>query len=142
MGTTNPFPVPAAYQQMLTALYQKLGNSLANLDYQDQSARRNYQQQLTQSRLGRVKDSGNLDITMGDRGLTQSGMNIQQHALLNQNYDKQNAAYANTLNSSIAKSARQRLADAAQYKVDKASLLQKAADAQAQAATNAKIAGV
>jgi len=135
----NPFPVPAAYQTMISTLFNRLGTNLANYDKTDNNVRQDYTRSVAQNGLNRVEGSKGLDVSMGDRGLTRSGINIDQHAKMYKGYDDQMAGYAQTQASSLANTAQKRLADQAQYNVDRAKVLQQAAAAQA--ASKTKLAG-
>ena len=107
---------------LLQALLQKLGAGNANYDYQDQAARRAYENNLYKLGLNRDKSIVSSSVRMADQGLSRSGIALQGLNDLNQQTNSQQADYGQGLASDLSSTARRRLTSEADYNFQKAEL--------------------
>lgn len=114
--------LPSNMRDILAQLTKKLGIDLADLDYTEQAKRRGHEnnvQNMALSRIGRLKNSA---ISMADRGLSQSGIALNQATELNKASDQELGAASQNLSSELSSIARKRIQAQSEYALKKAEL--------------------
>jgi hypothetical protein len=72
----------------INALFRKYAENLANLDLQGNNAEQAYGSNVRNISLNRDADLKKLSENMAGRGLTHSGINLQNNVSLNKTYDE------------------------------------------------------
>lgn len=107
--------LPAELAAALQAAYQKLGSSLADLDFEEQNKRRTFEDILAgllRNKEGSLRSNA---YNMADRGLTQSGINLAQNVDINTAYDRDMFSKTGAFNTDLSDIARRRLEAQANY---------------------------
>lgn len=109
-------------KSVLDGLFKSLGINLSGLDYQEQDKRRALENNLYNSLQNRKKSLTRSTINMADRGLTQSGIALQQASDVNLAADTADAGLQQGFDSDLASIARKKLAAETDYNTKKLDL--------------------
>jgi len=107
---------------ILQGLYQKLGSTLADVDFDEQAKRRLFARNVDDLNKSRAKSIVTSNESMADRGLAQSGISLNRLTGINQGYDTQGFDLTGALNTDLSTLAKRRLAAQGEYDLGRADL--------------------
>ncbi len=122
--------LPSSYANILQKLMKQLGVNLANYDYEEQGKRRGYNNSVVGIKEKKGSSLFNSSAGMADRGLTQSGVALQQATDISKAADKDLGTAAQGLSSDLSALARKRLTAQSDFNLRKAELERQAVGEQ------------
>jgi len=119
-----------ALSNLLHGLYKALGLNLAGLDYEEQDKRRGLETNLVNAAKTRTNALRSSSIDMADRGMTQSGVALQQATKVNMAGDENVAQLNQGFQGDLSSIARKRVQAESDYNLKKLELEHQATSAQ------------
>lgn len=114
--------LPVDLKSILDGFYKSLGLNLSGLDYEEQDKRRAYENNMFNSGRNRANALTSGAVNSADRGLSRSGIALQQAANINQASDESNAGVQQGFSSDLATIARKRVMAESDYNTKKLEL--------------------